>query len=530
MGNLRQICVFLLALFLCTVIVSQSTWAAISAIKCDTTNGGFLSGSFIDPAEVSTTSCEEIDVKHVFSSVVCNFVIVLNEVFSKFYCSIQYAMKEILMAVIVVYVAVFGARMLIGTQEVNSGTVLLAVLKIGFIAEFANSGTLGVSMVYEFFIGLTIQAIDWAYGAIMFCKGTDLSFDFTACFGGVDLGKVFSGIDTKLYELLMGVHDINKDGTLDDGIFGGKGEMITLIFLLALLVPPLFQIILWLLWTTLSMFMRSVASFLMCVVAIAFLISLSPIFLSFALFNSTVRIFESWLRFLVSYSIQPMFIFAIFGMWLMIISDFVSFVDDLSKVMRYEIDDKHRGPMITEIQDELKFCRLTYGTKPPSISLSVSSMPISYIPGGPTIGCCPIKVTVAADGKEEYSCAAGALVDIKTLPPEQLVAPSVMIQESQFIYFLAYHLLAVTFIGYAFYQMLRIAPQIAQELSQSRTPAPLGAGFGGGFGLDSIASGLSRRGSTTVRNLSGKAYDAVRPTLQNGINRYSGQTGVRVNK
>lgn len=527
MKKARQIWVFLLSLLVCTALITETAWATFSLVACDSATGSITgtfdpkTTGFFDPENISANSCADTwssdkttvdNVAHkVFSNITCNFVLILNDVFSKFYCSIQYAMKEVLFAVLVIYIAVFGARMLIGTQEVNSGTVIMALLKIGIIMEIAENGALGIGMIYNFFTGLVIETVDWVYGAIKLCD--------PHCFSGDDLSEFASTIDDKIYAIFMGSKD-STGADLNNGIFTGKGELIALFFILAILVPPLFEAVLWLTRTTFMIFARSIASFLMCITAVAFLISLSPIFLSFALFNSTVRIFDSWLRFMISYSLQPMFIFGMLGLWLMIISDSVTFISQLTSVMRFELDDRHRGANVREIENELKFCKLAYSDSNPisDLHIDISSSPVKYVPGGPQIGCCRLT------GGPVYECDnTGDTVKITDIPDEQLVSYSVMVADNQFIYFLAYHILSLLIIAYAFFQMIQMAPMIAQQLAGARMIAPpLGAGFGGGGGgFSSIVHQLSSRGSGAVRSAAARAVDKVAPEAARRINQFA---------
>ncbi len=500
MQTIRHFCTLLLAFLLCTAILSQSAMAAFTEISCDTATGQVNADSgFFDPVQITTDDCEIAKPEHVFSGIVCNYIKILNNVFGKFYCSIQFAMKEALTAVIVIYIAIFGARMLMGTQEVNAGTVLIALLKIGLLVEITENGAYGVGMIYNFFIGLTVDAVSWVSGAISICRNPVTGeLDLTKCVTrSTSLKDIFAFIDTKFYGAIMGADDPDTTTTtvLEHGLFSGNGELIAFILVLLAIMAPLFQMVWGLIWMTFTMFVRSTVTLLMCLTAVAFLISLSPIFISFALFNSTVNIFNSWVRFLISYSIQPMFIFAIFSLWILIISDSMNFIKDLNKIMIFQMDTKIPGPIVTELKNELKFCRMIYGTKPDEVVFSVSSIPLKIIQGGPTItGCC--KLTPGPI----YACdGSGATVEISTLAtsgdPAQLLPPSALLEESQFIFFLAFHLLSLLTISYVFKRMLEIAPELAQQLSNSRSAAPLGAGFGGGsggmIGLDSISRGLA---------------------------------------
>ncbi len=67
--------------------------------------------------------------------------------------------------------------------------------------------------------------------------------------------------------------------------------------------------------------------------AIAFLIALSPIFLSFMLFQSTVHFFEDWLKYLISYTLQIVIVLAIIALWIAAMSLFGGFFNELSNLI-----------------------------------------------------------------------------------------------------------------------------------------------------------------------------------------------------
>jgi len=79
--------------------------------------------------------------------------------------------------------------------------------------------------------------------------------------------------------------------------------------------------------------MRTLLSFLLALSTIAFLITLSPIFLSFMLFKVTYHFFESWLRYMVSYALQIIIVFAIISLWITSMMLFAPFFNDMSKLI-----------------------------------------------------------------------------------------------------------------------------------------------------------------------------------------------------
>jgi type IV secretory pathway VirB6-like protein len=515
MKSLRQLLTILLAVFLSVTIISEPAFAAFTEITCDRTTGG-ATGGFFDPADITSANCEYDSAERVFTNIVCNFVIILNYVFSKFYCGLQYALNDIIIMVITLYVAVFGARLIIGVEDPSLGTVVTALLKIGAICLFTAGGTWGVSMIYDFFVSISIDGVNWVLNAIN-CQYTSITNNCIPnpvtgiITGGPTISSAFSSIDAKIYNAIAGVPDSN--GNYRGGLFSGRSELIAFFIGLILVYPPLFVVALSLLGNMFSIFARSLVSFMMAITAIAFLISLSPIFLSFMLFNSTSRLFDSWIRFLISYSIQPMIVFGIMGLWVVISTDFVGFVNQLSSVMAFRnvnigdneaVERRDKGPLVTNV-DRLLFCELEYSTEESSITMSV---PPVFVPGGPKIGCCPLDYSNTPPDPPRCM-PGGGTVDINDVFTVDLIAPEVMIRDSKFLYFLAYHLIALLVLVYAFSNMVKLAPKLAQELAGAQSSAPLGAGFSiHGGGLGSLMGGVSR--GDWIRSLARKSGSSGR--------------------
>jgi hypothetical protein len=200
-----------------------------------------------------------------------------------------------------------------------------------------------------------------------------------------------------------------------------------------------------------------------------------------------------------------MIVFGIMGLWIVISTDFLGFINQLSSVMTFgtintgdndSIERRDKGPLVTNV-DRLLFCNLKYSTEEPSV---IIGLPPVFVPGGPEIGCCPLDVSSG-----EAQCKSGNAVPIDDpVVRDYLVAPEVMIRDSKFLYFLAYHLIALLVLVYAFSNMIQMAPQLARELSGAQSSAPLGAGFSmHGGGLGSLMGGVSR--GDWIRSLAGKS-------------------------
>ena len=72
----------------------------------------------------------------------------------------------------------------------------------------------------------------------------------------------------------------------------------------------LFVGIIWALWAFFKAMLRAIILYLFVIVALAFLVTLAPIFITFVLFQLTKGFFDSWIKMIVNFSLQPIILFA----------------------------------------------------------------------------------------------------------------------------------------------------------------------------------------------------------------------------
>ena len=72
----------------------------------------------------------------------------------------------------------------------------------------------------------------------------------------------------------------------------------------------LFVAIIWALWAFFKAMLRAIILYLFVIVALAFLVTLAPIFITFVLFQLTKGLFDAWIKMIVNFSLQPIILFA----------------------------------------------------------------------------------------------------------------------------------------------------------------------------------------------------------------------------
>jgi len=510
MRLIRKALNFLAIALLLAVYPTQTVYAAFTMVTCDVNTGAVTNGSLFDAQQISDqATCGKITVKNLFSGIACNYFTIINEIFTKFYCALQIGMMDIITASIVIFIAIYGARLMMGMQKTNSGAGIAALIKIGFICLFTTQGAMGVGLILGFFFGLIIQTVSWAVNAIQ-CKTLICPTAFNE---GETIAGIFKGVDDKLDAVITGV---NTGTSSIAGLFANEAVFIALLFALLLIAWPIFFLAWSLITTTVMLFIRSLVTFMLSITAIAFLVAISPIFLSFMLFDSTKILFDNWLNFLVSYSLQPLIIFSVFSLWLMVCSDFVGFAGQLSNVMTIIPNNtKDKASVLTKT-DMLMFCPFTRAAPPPSgftaadfagiipqVDVIVSILNTS----GPGIGC------VGGGSAKDLAALRDKTWDDPSLGPKiELVEPNVALHSPILIEFLVYNFLEIIVIGYTFLQLIKMTPQITRAMSKSQAVAPLG------FGFDGSASNYLRRatsrGRDTVSKFTDKPIDDITANLK----------------
>lgn len=429
----------LLAVVAALCLIFMPCAANAAQFACDG-SGGMVAGSQLYDASVTghTGACEATGITHIVSQVICNFVVILNSVLGKVYCGIQFSMVGILGAVLTLYVALFGVQILLGTAQLNAKEIVIRLLKIAGVWAFATQSAWGIGLTFQFFLSLINDGSTWVVNGIS--AANPVAFPVTE--NGTDVMPIYGYIDTLIYNAITGPFTAANDKVIG--------------FFLAMAIPfsPLLLMGLYWLWETLILLVNTVVGFMLCLSAIAFLITLSPIFLSFMLFQATRHFFESWLRYMVSYALQVIFVFAIIAMWISVMSLFAPFFSQLSDLI-FPYQPIPQVDSVAAPVDTWAICPATYGDD-------------NF---GPTATC--------RAGFNPWNLSmVGPPSPAQQADFNQLIPPSAIDSHGDFLYFIIYHMITLIVIAYAFTALLKKAPKIAESLAGSGHIPILSGGWG----------------------------------------------------
>ncbi len=397
------------------IVLPAAAWAA-GDLSCN--NGGVAGGSLFNVNANGLCESKGNFLQHLFSNIICLYTTIINQILDAVYCGVQSQIKSTLQVVIVLYIAIFGVQSLLGHTQLTAGEACVRAAKIMFVWLFATNASYGIGIGFNFFIGGMSDGIMWVVNAIK--PGTVA--------GGNVMGA-YKYIDTLIFEAITGP-------------FTEANSKVVGFFLVMLVVfPPLFMLGVSFVWETAMLLVSCVVIFLLSISAVAFLISLSPIFLGFMLFQSTNYLFENWLRYMMSYTLQVVIVFAVVTMWTQVILQFITFFNDLS-LMLFPYKEALEPSQVVQPTNNWAVCPPVYG---------VDNF-------GPTAQCDAFYPPNKSNPK--------------------FIPPSKIMEIKGFLYYVTFHMISLIMIAYAFRVLLKNASQIARDLVGPAYVPMLGKGFG----------------------------------------------------
>ena len=373
---------------------------------------------------LGAVDCHQYGAHQPFSGLNCYFQQVLNEVTKRMYCGIQFRLMPFLQVMILLFVLVYAIMFTMGLAALTGKELVTRCIKMALVWAFAMNASWGVGMAFYFLVGGIETVATWVIQV------------FFPDMQGMDF---IAYIDFLIFQQLTG--GFTAKGAALLGFFGT----------LAVLMFPVFLLFLVYMMTVMAALMRAVITYLLGLSAIAFLIALGPIFVSFALFKTTFTFFDSWFRYLVSFSLQIILVFAAVALWLYVMSLVGNFF------------------------------------------LVLMNMIIPYEDKAHSMGS-------AAIFKDTWAiCLNGAARDgISCVGNRPALSPAAYSVHERFIAWLTLNLIVLGTLVYAFDALLRMMPNFARQLSGPAFAPQLGGGSS--FGAIQMP-GLSQIGQLKTRLL-----------------------------
>lgn len=190
-----------------------------------------------------------------------------------------------LRGILALYIMIYGMMFLIGSVQISQMDLVTRVVKVGLVAGLMNENT------YDFFNNYVFDFV------------TSFSDEIIANIGGYStITDSNSTITNPLIFLDNVMTKIFHSTTFKAQVMalvamGTNGFLYFIIVFITIIIVIIASL-------------RAIAIYIMAYVAIAVLIGMSPLFLSFILFSFTRGLFENWIRFTFRYMIEPVIVLA----------------------------------------------------------------------------------------------------------------------------------------------------------------------------------------------------------------------------
>jgi type IV secretory pathway VirB6-like protein len=233
-------------------------------------------------------NCTAPGLSNMFSGFVCVYQQLVDELLSKLYFAMVDYFTQPFIAALTLFVItggiLFGAGMLPFT--VKDAMMMLA--KIAILSGFALYPELMIDILYNGVIGFMRQTVDTVV-ANLAPQGS--------------LAGIFEWMDEKLKDFLDTQGAANASKNCDN-------DVLALLFGLAITMPPVFAIAVYILIQLIMVFIRTILGYLVAMTGIMFLTTLAPLFFGFALFRVTSSYFDQWLKYYIGFAMQIFIVFS----------------------------------------------------------------------------------------------------------------------------------------------------------------------------------------------------------------------------
>ena len=292
-----------------TVLLTVSVWlllgdhafaqgfSLVSNFRC---YGTVASGDLIS----RSGACPDVlDPTNIFSFTVCHVEAITSQVFGNLYCGVIAELAPAVTAVLTLAVLFFGVGFTIGVISATGREFLLFMLKIAFVWAFATQAEYLIGYGYNFLVAGLRDGTAVVLSVLIppEAGGT----------GARGVAAIYGQLDEVMAQI-VGLITSTVGATWSNTTSQNpcKNAIFAAIVVMGIAFPPLFLLSLMLFAKIIMVFLRACFGYLFSIVGIAFLLTLSPIFLSMSLFRQTRPSFDKYLGYLVSFAMQIVIVFS----------------------------------------------------------------------------------------------------------------------------------------------------------------------------------------------------------------------------
>ncbi len=187
-------------------------------------------------------------------------------------------------AILILYIMTYGMMFLLGMVKISQTDLVVRIVKIAFVSGLMNDSTFEFfnTYVFDFTTEFSDTIIANMSGYSLFSGSTSISNPMM--FMNEVMTKIF--LSSTFAAQIMALPAMGLNGVL---------YFILMIVCIGIIIIVLF---------------RAIAIYLMAYMAIAVLIGISPLFLTFILFEKTRHLFDNWVKFTFRYMLEPIIMLA----------------------------------------------------------------------------------------------------------------------------------------------------------------------------------------------------------------------------
>lgn len=370
-------------------------------------SGGSASGDLY-----TAQSCDgDPSQGQVFSYFVCNFEKIIREALGNVYCSIVDESRPGVMAALTMAVLFMGMMFLMGMSPFTAKELMVFAAKFSMVLAFATEAEYMIGIGYALFMNVAKEGI-----VIV------LSYLFEGHYSNAnDVYKLF---DDGLKQI-MGLS--SQDSKQDNSQC--SNTLFSMMVLIAAAFPPLAFVGAYFMIKLVWVMLRAVFGYCQGILGVTFLVTLAPIYVSFALFKPTRSLFEKWTQYLISFSFQMVIVFAFLGMAFNIIKKMADDITDYTKLVK----PYNRDFVASGTSNVLQMC-----------------------------GICEMDKTAP---KEKPKCKSDRVMEIGELAKDE-----------NFLHFASVKILGMVLMFYILDIMMDFVPQMARHLAGQKYAGQLGGG------------------------------------------------------
>lgn len=351
----------------------------------------------------------------VFSYFVCKFEEIINEALSQVYCAIVAEAQRPVTVGLTLAVLFLGMAFLMGVSPFTAKELMAFAAKFSLVMAFALEAEYMIGIGYALFMNFAKEGIIIV-----------LNYLFETSYSSA--GDVYRMFDDALRQMMQSVSADSREqgGQCQNALF-------SLMVLAAAALPPLAMMGMYFMVKIVWVMVRAVFGYCQGILGVTFLVTLAPIYVSFALFKPTRALFEKWIEHLISFSFQMVVVFAFLGMAFNIMSRMADDVSDYTSLVR-PFNRDYREAGAANIFNMCGVCEMN-----------------RVAPGEPP------------------SCASDRVMEIGMLSKDE-----------NFLHFATVKIFAMIIMFYLLDIMLDFVPQMARHLAGPKYAAQLGGGDTGG--------------------------------------------------